>query len=49
VTVEDADLARVIERWTTLPEHVRAAILALVGTAPINTTKQRKRRHQGRP
>jgi hypothetical protein len=27
------DLARVVEAWPALPEHIRAAVLALVGTA----------------
>jgi hypothetical protein len=27
------DLSRVIEAWPALPDHIRAAILALVGTA----------------
>jgi hypothetical protein len=26
------DLARVVEAWPTLPDHIRAAILALVNT-----------------
>jgi hypothetical protein len=29
----DSDLARVVNAWPTLPEHIRRAILALVGTA----------------
>jgi hypothetical protein len=28
---QDADLARVVEAWTTLPEPIRRALLALVG------------------
>ena len=28
------DLARVVTAWPDLPPHVRAAVLALVGTAP---------------
>jgi hypothetical protein len=28
----DAELQRVISAWRTLPEHVRAAIMALVAT-----------------
>jgi hypothetical protein len=32
-TVADPDLARVILAWPDLPDHIRAAILALVGTA----------------
>jgi hypothetical protein len=30
----DPDLARVIDAWPDLPQHIRAAVLALVGTAP---------------
>jgi hypothetical protein len=30
----DPDLARVIDAWPDLPAHLRAAFLALVGTAP---------------
>jgi hypothetical protein len=30
----DPDLARVIASWPELPPHIRAAVLALVGTAP---------------
>jgi hypothetical protein len=29
----DPDLARILEAWPLLPEHIRRAILALVGTA----------------
>jgi hypothetical protein len=29
----DPDLARVIGAWPNLPPHIRAAVLALVGTA----------------
>jgi hypothetical protein len=29
----DPDLARVVEAWPTLPDHIRAAILALASTA----------------
>jgi hypothetical protein len=28
----DPDLQAVVEAWPTLPEHIRAAVLALVGT-----------------
>jgi hypothetical protein len=28
----DADLAAITAAWTTLPDHIRAAIRALVGT-----------------
>ena len=31
--VADPELARVIESWPTLPEHIRAAVLALIQTA----------------
>jgi hypothetical protein len=27
-----ADLKKLLDAWPTLPEHIRAAILALVGT-----------------
>ena len=30
----DPDLARVIDAWPDLRPHIRAAVLALVGTAP---------------
>jgi hypothetical protein len=30
----DAELACVVSAWPDLPPHIRAAILALVGTAP---------------
>ena len=30
----DPDLARVITAWPNLPPHIKAAVLALVGTAP---------------
>jgi hypothetical protein len=29
----DPDLARVVTAWPDLPAHIRAAVLALVGTA----------------
>ena len=29
----DLDLARVIDAWPVLPAHIRAAVLALIGTA----------------
>jgi hypothetical protein len=29
----DPDLARILKAWPTLPEHIRRAILALLGTA----------------
>jgi hypothetical protein len=29
----DPDLAEIIIRWPALPDHIRAAVLALVGTA----------------
>jgi hypothetical protein len=28
----DLDLARILEAWPTLPEHIRRAVLALVAT-----------------
>jgi hypothetical protein len=30
----DPDLERVVEAWSALPPHIKAAILALVQTAP---------------
>jgi hypothetical protein len=30
----DPDLARIIEAWPGLPEHVRAAMLALISSKP---------------
>jgi hypothetical protein len=30
---EDADLQRVLDAWPTLPEHIRAAVLAAIGAA----------------
>jgi hypothetical protein len=30
----DPDLAQIIDAWPTLPAHIRAAVLALVGTVP---------------
>jgi hypothetical protein len=29
-----SDLARLVERWPALPEHIKAAVMALVGTCP---------------
>jgi hypothetical protein len=29
----DPDLARVLEAWPTLPAHIKAAVLALIGSA----------------
>jgi hypothetical protein len=31
--LEDADLQRVVEAWPDLPEAIRRAVLALVGSA----------------
>jgi hypothetical protein len=28
------DLARIVENWPTLPDHIKAAVMALVATAP---------------
>ena len=33
----DPDLATVIEAWPSLPEHIRAAVLALLGVAGHNS------------
>jgi hypothetical protein len=30
-----SDLACVVEAWPQLPEHIKAAVLALVGTAAL--------------
>jgi hypothetical protein len=30
----DPNLARVVTAWRDLPPHIKAAVLALVGTAP---------------
>jgi hypothetical protein len=32
-TTADPDLARILDAWPTLPPHIRAAVLALIGTA----------------
>ena len=37
VTPTDPELARVVEAWPTLPEPLRRAVLALVGTADPST------------
>jgi hypothetical protein len=29
----DPDLARIVSTWPDLPPHIRAAVLALIGTA----------------
>jgi len=31
--VRDSDLARIIEAWPTLPEHLKAAVMALLTSA----------------
>lgn len=31
-----SDLARLVEKWPTLPEHIKAAVMALVTTASVN-------------
>jgi hypothetical protein len=31
---DTSELARLVERWPTLPDHIRAAVMALVNTAP---------------
>jgi hypothetical protein len=31
---DTSELARLVERWPTLPAHIRAAVMALVNTAP---------------
>jgi hypothetical protein len=30
---DDTDLARVVSAWPQLPEHIKSAVLALVGAA----------------
>jgi hypothetical protein len=34
LTEVDPDLAHVAEVWAGLPAHIKAAVLALIGTAP---------------
>lgn len=36
-TPVDPDLQRLVNAWPTLPEPIRAAVLALVGTGPSGT------------
>jgi hypothetical protein len=31
-----SDLAKLVERWPTLPAHIKAAVMALVNTAAPN-------------
>ena len=31
-----SDLAKLVERWPSLPAHIKAAVMALVATAPTN-------------
>jgi hypothetical protein len=33
----DRNLARVIDVWPTLPKHIRAAVLVLIGTTAEST------------
>jgi hypothetical protein len=40
----DPDLVRRVAAWSELPEHIRAAVLALVGTAKGSFPTQQKRR-----
>lgn len=35
-TPEDPDLARIVAAWSNLPDHIKAAIMALIGTVPAN-------------
>jgi hypothetical protein len=37
-TLQDPDLALVVERWPNLPEHIKAAIKALIQT---NSTEKK--------
>lgn len=31
-----SELARLVEKWPTLPAHIKAAVMALIATAPSN-------------
>jgi hypothetical protein len=35
ITESDPDLARVLDAWPKLPPHIKAAVLALIGTAGL--------------
>jgi hypothetical protein len=44
VRVSDPDLARIADAWPALPEHIKAAIISLVATAPKPGGSKRRRR-----
>jgi hypothetical protein len=37
-----SDLARLVEKWPTLPSHVKAAVMALVATAETTPPAEQK-------
>jgi len=37
-----SDLARLVEKWPSLPAHIKAAVMALVGTVPVPTSADPK-------
>jgi hypothetical protein len=41
-TATDPALARLVEAWPGLPEHIRAAILSLVATAVVPSARSAK-------
>jgi hypothetical protein len=36
LTTPSSDLDRLVERWATLPDHIKAAVVALVNTTAPN-------------
>jgi hypothetical protein len=45
----DPDLARVVSAWPDLPEAIRRAVLALVGTLDESATKDGSKTKSGKP